>query len=178
MDCAPVIMLVFNRPEQTRRVFAAIQEARPSRLYVAADGPRGAEDEERCAEVRSIVQNVQWSCHLETLFRDRNLGCGSAVHSALNWFFEHEHAGIILEDDCLPSQSFFRYCTELLARYGHDARIMSICGSDFLGGKHQCGASYYYSMYHAPGAGRCGVAHGNYVILKWTIGQHFGHLLD
>jgi hypothetical protein len=144
-------MLVFNRPEQTRRVFAAIQEARPSRLYVAADGPRGLPgDEERCTEVRSLVQHVQWPCQIETLFRDQNLGCGVAVRSALDWFFEHEPEGIILEDDCLPSQSFFRYCTELLARYRHDTRVMSICGSDFLSGKHQTDASYYFSMYHDP----------------------------
>src|SRR5215472_16858262 len=103
MDCAPVIMLVYNRPEQTRRVFAAIQEARPRPLYLAADGPREQlEEEERCAEVRSIVQRVQWPCQMETLFRDRNLGCGVAVRSALDWFFEHEPEGIILEDDCLP----------------------------------------------------------------------------
>jgi hypothetical protein len=148
-NCAPIVLLVFNRPEQTWQVFSTIREARPSRLYVAADGPRELPgDRERCAEVRSIVQQVQWPCQVQTLFRDVNLGCGLAVRSALDWFFEHESEGIILEDDCLPSRSFFRYCTELLNKYRDDTRVMSICGSNFLGRRSD--ASYYYSLYHDP----------------------------
>jgi predicted O-methyltransferase YrrM len=149
VDCAPIIMLVFNRPEHTRQVFSAIREARPSRLYVAANGPRELPgDHERCAQVRSIVQQIDWPCQVQMLFRNINLGCGLAVRSALDWFFQHESEGIILEDDCLPSRSFFRYCTELLKKYCNDTRVMSISGSDFVG--RQSDASYYFSMYHDP----------------------------
>jgi hypothetical protein len=151
MTCAAIIFIVFNRPIQTGRVFEAIRSVRPAHLYVAADGPRQlAGDVERCEQVRRITQQIDWPCQLKTLFQPRNLGCGVAVRTALDWFFAHEREGIVLEDDCLPSQSFFRYCTELLNAYRNDTRIMSICGSDFLGGKHQCGASYYYSLYHDP----------------------------
>ena len=31
---------IFNRPDTTAQVFDAIRQARPPRLYVAADGPR------------------------------------------------------------------------------------------------------------------------------------------
>jgi hypothetical protein len=151
VNCAPVIFLVFKRPEPTRRVFEAIRQARPRRLYVAADGPRERPGEvQACAEVRSIVGEIDWPCQVKTLFRDHNLGTGRAVHSALDWFFGQESEGIILEDDCLPSPPFFRYCTELLERYRYDMRIMSICGSDFLRGQHSTDASYYYSAYHDP----------------------------
>ena len=99
-----VLFLVFNRPDTTAQVFEAIRKAKPSRLYVAADGPRSAREgeAERVAKVREISTAVDWPCVLHTLFRNENLGCKYAVSDAISWFFRHEDKGIILEDDCLP----------------------------------------------------------------------------
>ncbi len=87
-----VLFLVFNRPGVTAQVFEAIRKARPSRLYIAADGPRTNRvgELERCEEVRRQVTSVDWPCELKTLFRSENLGCGRAVREAINWFFQHE----------------------------------------------------------------------------------------
>ena len=131
---APVLLIVFNRPQTTRRVFEAVRHARPARLYVAADGPRPDRpaDAARCAETRALVtEGVDWPCEVHTLFRHENRGCGLGPSEAISWFFEQEPEGIILEDDCLPSSSFFRFCAELLARYRHNARVMHIGGGNF-----------------------------------------------
>lgn len=146
---SPVLFLVFNRPEVTARVFQAIRQARPARLYVAADGARPSRhgEDERCERVRRIATSVDWPCHLKTLFRDRNLGCRLAVSSAITWFFEHESEGIILEDDCLPSHDFFPYCDELLERHREDERVMCISGDNFISGHWQPDSSYYFSRY-------------------------------
>jgi hypothetical protein len=127
----PVLFLVFNRPTASQAVFDAIRKARPSVLYIAADGPRKdqAGEVERCQEVRDIVSNVDWDCEVKTLFRDENLGLGKAIAGGISWFFEHEEEGIILEDDTMPSLSFFRFCSEMLEYYRDDTRIMAICGS-------------------------------------------------
>src|SRR6476659_4759336 len=108
---APVLFLVFNRPETTCRVFEAIRQAQPPRLYIAADGPRDDKPEEKvaCDKVRGIAMAVDWPCEVRTLFREKNLGCGGAVSGAIDWLCEHEPEGIILEDDCQPDQSFFRF---------------------------------------------------------------------
>ena len=145
----PVLLLVFNRPETTVRVMEAIRAARPQKLYVAADGPRDgkAGEAERCAEVRRLAAQVDWPCEVRTLFRERNLGCRIAVSSAITWFFEQESEGIILEDDCLPSQSFFPYCTELLRRFRDDERIMCITGGNFPRDMNGYPYSYYFSKY-------------------------------
>jgi len=126
----PVLFLIFNRPEITRQVFNAIQQAKPPRLYVAGDGPRSkcTEDEENCKLARSIATNVDWDCEVKTLFRDHNLGCRLAVSQAIYWFFEQEPEGIILEDDCLPSQSFFWFCQEMLEYFRNDKAVGVICG--------------------------------------------------
>ena len=125
-----VLFLVFNRPDTTKQVFDSIRQAKPPRLYVAADGPRANRENEIdiVSQVRDIATDVDWPCDLKTLFQEKNLGCKRAVSSAINWFFEQEEQGIILEDDCLPSQSFYWYCETLLNRYKYDNRIFLISG--------------------------------------------------
>jgi hypothetical protein len=128
----------------------AIRAARPQRLCVAADGPRDckAGEAQLCAEVRRLATDVDWPCEVRTLFRERNLGCRHAVNSAITWFFDQEPEGIILEDDCLPSQSFFLYCAELLRRFRDDERIMSITGCNFQQDMNGYPYSYYFSNYN------------------------------
>lgn len=143
-----VLLVIFNRPETTRLVFEAIRKVKPLRLYIAADGPRPGNDSDRikCKEAREILGEVDWDCQVKTLFRDENLNCGVGPSSAFTWFFENEEEGIILEDDCLPSQSFFWFCQELLERYRHDSRIMHIGGNNFLDGwQKDNDYSYYFS---------------------------------
>ena len=144
-----VLFLVFNRPDTTRQVFEAIRTAKPPRLYIAADGPREDRfgEQEKVLEVRNyVMNNIDWDCKVKTLFRDNNLGCKYAVSGAITWFFEHEEMGIILEDDCLPSQSFFWYCEDLLEKYNHNETIMHINGSSFLEAASKI-YSYTFSKY-------------------------------
>lgn len=143
-----VLFLVFNRPETTRQVFGSIRQARPSRLYVAADGSRDPGEHESCNLAREIATAVDWPCSVRTLFRDKNLGCGLAVSGAIDWFFEHEDEGIILEDDCLPDQSFFRFCEEILGRYRNNSAIMMISGEYYYGRHGRPLSSYFFSRYN------------------------------
>jgi hypothetical protein len=147
----PILLLIFNRAETTKRVFAEVRRAGPARLYVAADGPREnvAGERERCEAARATASAVDWPCEVRTLYRDRNLGCRDAMNSALDWFFSKEEEGIILEDDCLPEQSFFRLANELLARYRTDDRVALISGTNFLVDRLQIGTTYCFSRYYS-----------------------------
>jgi hypothetical protein len=141
-----VLFIIFNRPDTTAQVFEQIKLARPAKLYIAADGPRNKPgEEELCAKTRQIINQVDWDCQVFTLLRDSNLGCKNAVSGAIDWFFEQEEEGIILEDDCLPDNSFFRFCDAMLQRYRYDTRIRHICGCNFQRGRRRGGASYYFS---------------------------------
>lgn len=140
-----ILFLVFNRIDTTSLVFYKIKEAAPKRLYVAADGPRNADEFQKCKQVREIAMNIDWECEVKTLFRDENLGCRVAVSEAINWFFDQEEAGIILEDDCLPSSSFFGFCSEMLKKYRSDDRIGHISGANFQNGIKRGESSYYFS---------------------------------
>lgn len=148
---AAVLLIIFNRPDVTMQVLAAIRAARPPRLYVAADGARAQRPAEAatCAALRQqVLAAIDWPCTVETLFREENLGCRRAVSEAISWFFGQEEYGIILEDDCLPHASFFPYCEELLQCYAHDTRVLHISGSNLLQGwQRDPDYSYFFSQY-------------------------------
>lgn len=145
----PVALLVFNRPELTAQVFAAVREARPSRLLVVADGPRfGRRDDlEKCTAVRRIVEQVDWPCEVLKNYSDTNLGCRIRVSSGLDWVFNQVEEAIILEDDCLPDPSFFRFCQELLERYRNSTKVGMLSGNNFQQGRHVSDDSYYFSRF-------------------------------
>jgi hypothetical protein len=146
----PVLLLGFNRPDLTSQIFEAIRLAQPPRLYFAVDGARSNQprEKEKVIEViKYVTTNVDWKCELKTLIRDKNLGCKHAVKGGIDWFFENEPMGIILEDDCLPTPSFFWFCENLLELYREDARIGQICGFNPLVNFDFEGASYGFSKY-------------------------------
>jgi hypothetical protein len=147
-SCPPVLLVVFNRPKATAMVMRALAVARPAHLYVAADGPRDDSDRASCEEARRLSTDVTWPCVLKMRFLASNVGTKTAVSSAVDWFFEHEREGIILEDDCVPDPSFFEYCRILLARYRDDYRVMSVSGGNYQFGQKVSDFSYHFSRYH------------------------------
>lgn len=146
----PVIFLTFNRPDTTKKVFEIIRQVRPPQLLVVADGARENKpgELEKCIAVRHIVNDVDWECEVLTNYSDINLGCKQRVSSGLDWAFSLVERAIILEDDCLPDISFFRFCEELLEKYQDDTRIMAISGDNFQFGRNRTDDSYYFSIYN------------------------------
>ena len=144
-----VLFLVFNRPDTTSKIFNTIRDLKPSRLYLASDGPRINRDgeKEKVELVRKIVTAVDWDCDVKTLFREKNLGCGIGVSEAITWFFQHEKERIILEDDDLPHPDFFLFCESMLNRYRNNYDIFTISGNNFQSGKMRGESSYYFSKY-------------------------------
>ncbi|OHD05124.1 MAG: hypothetical protein A2086_04730 [Spirochaetes bacterium GWD1_27_9] len=143
----PILFLIFNRPDTTQVVFNEIKKIQPKYLYVAADGHRSHKEgeKEKCDQTRDIVKQVDWDCEIKTLFRDKNLGCKLAVSGAITWFFENVTEGIILEDDCVPNQSFFTFCKVLLEYYRNDTRVMQIGGVNFQDGISRSDGTYFFS---------------------------------
>ena len=147
---SPVLIIGFNRPDTTQQVFDAVRVAQPATLYFAVDGPRpGKEGEkEKVQQVRDIIKQVDWPCEVHTLFREENVGCGFGPAGAITWAFENEDRMIVLEDDCVPSQSFFRFCNEMLERYKDDTRINIVSGrSHWHGSKFFAKYDYLFTRY-------------------------------
>jgi len=128
----PVVLLIFNRPDFAEIVFRAIAHARPKRLFVFADGPRSPQEATLCAQTRAVIK-VDWPCDLTMEVAEVNLGCRERVASGIDRAFAESERAIILEDDCVPDPTFFRFCEEMLDRYQDDERVMSITGANYLG---------------------------------------------
>ena len=127
----PILFLTFNRPDVTLKVFKQIKAVKPDKLYLASDGARSnRENEINIVDSlrKKLINEVSWDCEIKTLFQENNLGCRNAVSSAIDWFFKNEEEGIIIEDDCLPTQSFFHYCSIMLDKYKLDKRVWHING--------------------------------------------------
>lgn len=146
---APVLLIVFNRPETTQVVFNEIRKAKVKKLFIAADGPRpgNLKDIESCKAVRQIFNEIDWDCEIHTRFLDINQGCGPGPANAISWVLSTEDRVIVLEDDCVPAQPFFNYCNELLERYKDDTRIWMISGNNYNEELVNTGHSYFFSKY-------------------------------
>lgn len=147
----PVLLIGFNRPDTLTEVFNRVKSARPVKLYIAIDGPRpqkGEEEKALVAQCRNIASQVEWPCELHTLFREHNRGCGYGPAEAISWAFENEDRLIVLEDDCVPSLSFFSFCDEMLERYKDDYRVNIISGrSHHQGTKFFVDQDYIFTHY-------------------------------
>jgi hypothetical protein len=185
-----ILLTIFNRPSTTKQVFDAIKQYRPTKLFIAADGPRTdkAGEKEKCEVARKITENIDWPCKVKRLYRNKNLGCKIAVSGAITWFFKNVEEGIILEDDCLPNSSFFVFCEQMLKLYKDDNKVMCISGDNFLPGKMQRESSYYFSKYiHIWGWATWRRAWKNYdvnmkdwpkIMKKGTINKYFDNIFE
>lgn len=147
----PILFIIYNKVEETKQVFMKIQQQKPRFLYIAADGPRVniVGEREKCELIRKwVIDNIDWECDVRTLFRKTNIGCGRGISEAITWFFENVEEGIILEDDCLPNNSFFKFCSELLCKYRNESRIAIITGNNFQAEQPmEIEADYYFSIF-------------------------------
>ena len=151
MLTTPVLLLIFNRPDTTEQLFHAISQIQPPKIYIAADGPRLniPGEKELCLQTKAIFEKINWDCTIKTLYREQNLGCCNAVKSAIDWFFEHEEMGIILEDDCIPTNSFFTFSECLLNRYHSQEQLMMIGGLSLFKNDFNYPNDYYFSSFSA-----------------------------
>lgn len=147
----PVLLVAFNRPDTTKKVFDKIRDVKPKKLYFAVDAPRDGhlQDEQNVAKVKQIIEQVDWKCEVKKNYAKKNQGCGPGPKNAISWVFESEDRAIILEDDCVPSLPFFNYCDELLERYKNDTRIWVISGNQFFEDAVNSTHSYFFVRYCA-----------------------------
>ena len=129
-----VLILFFNRPRMLEKVFERVREAKPTKLFLYQDGAREnrPDDMDQIQACRDVVSKIDWDCEVYRLYQERNYGCDPSEYLAIRWLFNHVDKGIILEDDDVPSVSFFRFCKELLDKYENDDRIATISGMNHL----------------------------------------------
>jgi hypothetical protein len=145
----PVLLVAFNRPNTTEKVFAKIRDAKPSKLFVALDGPRDnrQEDIKLVNDVKKIVKKVDWDCEVKYKFNTYNLGAEVTVSTAISWALENDKYVIILEDDILAPMSFFKFAEEMLIRYENEPKVGMVSGCNFSPLEREGQSDYLFSKY-------------------------------
>lgn len=144
----PILLIIYNRTEETHNLFQIIRKVAPAQLYVAADGhnPNVADDYRHCLATRCVIK-PEWKCDQHNLFLEEHLGKTQMAYQSINWFFENVEEGIVLFDDTLPHTDFFYFCEQLLEKYRNNEDVMHIAGSNFLKKHMDKKTSYYFSAY-------------------------------
>ena len=146
---ANVLFICFNRPHLAQAAFERLRDAKPSFLYVAADGPRASRPAEAalCDEVRSVFDDVDWPCHVVRDFAPENMGCENRIVTALQRTFDNVDRAIVMEDDLVPEDGFYQFCETMLDRFADTPRVGTIAGSSYVRSSALCRSSYYFSRY-------------------------------
>ena|ERR1035437_285754 len=147
---SPVVLIIYNRPEKTEKVFSVIKKIKPSQLFIIADGPKDSADKRLCDQARTIINSIDWNVDLKTNLSDYNMGNVPRTISGLNWVFEHVDRAVILEDDCVPHLSFFQFCGTLLDHYSDDIEVMHISGYNIMQQIPDKNTSYFFSNHILP----------------------------
>ena len=144
----PVLILAYNRPTFTKKLIAALKTIKPKKIYISCDGPKNnQEDINNCKKTRDIFNSINWTRDIKKNFFPYNLGCRKSISKGINWFFKFEKQGIILEDDCIPTNYFFYFCNKMLIKYKNNTKVHCIGGVNFLK-KKNINESYYFSKYN------------------------------
>jgi hypothetical protein len=151
MSKLPVLIITFNKENETKLVFSQIRLYKPEKLFIASDGPRSSvlKEYDICTRIRKwVLGSVDWDCQVETQFNELNLGCGRNPVKAIDWFFDHVDKGIILEDDCLPGLSFFNFCEINIEKYERNPDFSIVSGNNFqIRQPMDLNYDYYFSVF-------------------------------
>lgn len=147
MSNIPVLLLIYNRPEYTKKSIANLRKIKPKKIYIFCDGPKNEKDKHLCSKTIDETQKINWKCTIKRKFLKKNLGCKDGVSLGISWFFKKNSKGIILEDDCIPNKSFFQFCEKMFHFYNNSKIVGCITGDNFLLNKFKFKDGYYFSKY-------------------------------
>ena len=124
---SPVVLIGFNRPDLMSLAIMRVREYEPTKVYAIVDGSRPDKaDLHLVSETIEEIRKIDWPCDLVEVFSEENLGSARRILSGLDLVFAKEDFAIILEDDCIPSLDFFRFCDSsrsYLERYPNIGRV-------------------------------------------------------
>ena len=130
MNYSPVLLICYNRLSEFNKLFNKVKKLQNRKIYIFQDGKK--KKDLSWDKLNLLLKKNKDNPKIKIKYLKKNLGCKYGVKTAIDWFFENNSQGIILEDDCLPSNSFFKYCDVLLNRFKSQKKIKAISGYNFM----------------------------------------------
>jgi hypothetical protein len=142
----PVKVNIWIRPECQRMQFEVIKKARPSILFITSDGGRTDYEWSLILQNRKMYDTeIDWDCKIYKLYEEKNNGMYGMMLKREKLIWNTVDRCILLEDDQIPSVSYFQFCADLLEKYKDDQRVACICGMNHLGISQDVPYDYFFS---------------------------------
>lgn len=146
----PILLMTYRRPENTNYILQLLKKFKQKNIFVFNDGLKNKSHLKAHQETRNAILKFKKENKIKLIFPNKNLTQKKNLPYALNFIFKNYDRAIILEDDCIPNKSFFRFCNLLLEKYKDDNRISQISGNNFLNFKkfkRRNKDSYFFSLF-------------------------------
>ena len=142
----PVLLIGFNRPDLIKRNLENLSQFSINKMYVTVDGPRSyvQGEVEKVNQVIDLVRGIDFCDNVYYRINEVNKGCEITETSAISWVLEKEEYVIVLEDDIIAHESFFRFMDEMLNRYKDDEIIAMVSGCNYTPMKFPNNADYCF----------------------------------
>ena len=142
----PVRVNIWIRPECQKKQFEVIKKARPSILFLVSDGGRNEKEWEAIRENRKLIdEGIDWECEVYRIYEEKNNGLYAMGKKGSELIWSKVDRCVFLEDDYVPSVSYFQFCAELLEKYKDDERIEAICGMNHCGKWERASSDYFFA---------------------------------
>lgn len=142
----PVRVNIWIRPECQQKQFEVLKKARPSIMFLISDGGRNEKEWEAIRQNRKLIdEGIDWDCTVYRLYEEQNNGLYAMGKKGSELIWSKVDRCIFLEDDYVPSISYFRFCAELLEKYKNDERVSAICGMVHTGVWERASTDYFFS---------------------------------
>lgn len=142
---SPILLLFYNRVDFLKKQINILKKIKTKKIYIHVDGPKDHVDKIKCDNIKKLVKKNNWNSRVEYIFQNKNLGCTPASIYAIDYCFRKEKQLIILEDDCIPNTSFFKFADVLLKKYFKNKKIMGISGSSFYNDNEIKKDTYFFT---------------------------------
>ena len=179
----PVLFVTFVRPDYARQTWEGIKATKPKTLYFYSNKGRAEKEGEveRNNEIRSYINEIDWDCDLHIFFREECVNVYDSLRGAIDWLFDNEERGIILEEDCVPTKAFFSFVDQMIEKFKEDKRVWCISGDNIIK-QNPSGYDYMFSHLHAmygwaSWRDRWRMVNWDHLYIKETIDEHIYYRL-
>jgi len=119
-------VLAYSRFDTFEKVIKQCEKNLKS-VTVAIDLPKTPEIALQQEKIIKLIENLDME--IDIIRRNENFGLVKSVLTSIDEALQRDDHFVLLEDDCLPSDSFFSYMAESLEKHKDDKNITSVCGT-------------------------------------------------
>ena len=113
---SPILLMTYRRVDSTLSILQLLKKFNQKNIYIFQDGLKSHHHKVEYFETKKTIKKFIKSnknVKFELISPKKNLSQKFNLPYALSCVFRKNESAIILEDDCIPSKDFFRFCNLL-----------------------------------------------------------------